>query len=105
MRITIAHNRTKEEIIQTIDRSFDDFSRGNTGIPVQLAMKQKSWQGSVLNFELTAKMGIMSTPIKGTIEVTDHDVIIDADLGMLNRFVSDETAAKMFGNRFKGLLN
>jgi hypothetical protein len=24
---------------------------------------------------------------------------------MLNRFVSDETAAEMFGKRFKGLLN
>ncbi len=80
-------------------------SRPNAGIPVQLAVKEKNWQGSVLNFELSAKMAMLSTPIKGTVEVTDTDVIINADLGMLNRFVSDETAAEMFGKRFKGLLN
>jgi hypothetical protein len=105
MKITIAHNRSKAEVIQTIDRSFDEMSRPNAGIPVQLAVKSKSWQGSVLNFELSAKMAMLSTPITGTVEVTDTDVIINADLGMLNRFVSDETAAEMFGKRFKGLLN
>ena len=105
MKITIAHNRTKTEVMQTIDRSFDEMSKPNAGIPVQLAVKSKNWQGSVLNFELSAKMAMLSTPIKGTVEVTDTDVIINADLGMLNRFVSDETAAEMFGKRFKGLLN
>ena len=70
-----------------------------------LSVKSKSWQGAVLNFELSAKMAMLSTPITGTVEVTDTDVIINADLGMLNRFVSDETAAEMFGKRFKGLLN
>jgi hypothetical protein len=105
MKITIAHNRTKTEVIQTIDRSFDEMSKPNAGIPVQLSVKSKTWQGSVLNFELSAKMAMLSTPIKGTVEVTDTDVIINADLGMLNRFVSDETAAELFGKRFKGLLN
>ena len=105
MKITIAHNRSKVEVIQTIDRSFDEMSRPNAGIPVQLAVKSKNWQGAVLNFELSAKMAMLSTPITGTVEVTDTDVIINADLGMLNRFVSDETAAEMFGKRFKGLLN
>jgi hypothetical protein len=46
----------------------------------------------------------MSTPIKGTIEVTDHDLIIDADLGMFNRFVDEKTAQKAIGSRLKGLL-
>ena len=55
-------------------------------------------------FALTAKMGIMSTPIKGTVEVTDRDVIVDADLGMLSRFVNEKTAQQLLGNRMKGLL-
>jgi Putative polyhydroxyalkanoic acid system protein (PHA_gran_rgn) len=105
MKITIAHNRTKAEVMQTIERSFDEMARANAGIPVQFAVKEKNWQGSVLNFELSAKMAMLSTPIKGTVEVTDTDVIVNADLGVLNRFVSDETAAEMFGKRFKGLLN
>jgi hypothetical protein len=105
MKITVAHKRTKAEIMQNIERSFDDLARPNAGLPVQLTVKSKSWQGSVLTFELAAKMAMVSTPIKGTVEVTDTDVIIEADLGMLGRFVSDETAAQLFGQRFKGLLN
>jgi hypothetical protein len=46
----------------------------------------------------------MSTPIKGTVEVTDRDIIIDADLGMFNRFVDEKTAQRAIGDRLKGLL-
>jgi hypothetical protein len=54
---------------------------------------------------LKAKMGFVSTPIKGTVEVTDHDVTIDADLGMLGRFISEEKAKDLLGARVKRLLN
>src|SRR6201987_1569274 len=104
MKITIAHNRTKAEVIQTIDKSFDEMSRPNAGIPVQLAVKSKNWQGSVLNFELSAKMAMLSTPITGTVEVTDTDVIINADLGMFNRFVSEENPAAISRNQFRNPL-
>ena len=57
-----------------------------------------------MTFALTAKMGIISTPIKGTVEVTDRDIIIDADLGMFNRFVNEKTAQQAIGDRLKGLL-
>jgi hypothetical protein len=50
-------------------------------------------------------MGGLSTPIKGTVEVTDHEVIVDADLGMLSRFVSEDAAQQLIGKRMKGLLN
>lgn len=58
-----------------------------------------------MSFLLTAKMGIMSTPIKGTVDVTDKDLTIDVDLGMFNRFVDEKSAQQMIGNRIKGLLN
>jgi hypothetical protein len=51
-----------------------------------------------MTFALTAKMGFMSTPIKGTVEVTDSDVIVDADLGMLGRFVNEKTAQQFLGS-------
>jgi hypothetical protein len=105
MRITIAHTRTKAEIIQAIDRSFNDAFQGAAGLPVQIAVDQKSWAGSILTFALKAKMGFVSTPIKGTVEVTDHDVIVDADLGMLNRFVSEDKIKDLLGSRVKKLLN
>ena len=73
MRITIAHTRTKAEIIQAIDRSFADaFKNPPAGLPVQISVEQQSWAGSILTFALKAKMGFVSTPIKGTVEVTDR---------------------------------
>jgi len=103
MRITVSHNRSKEEIVQTIDRSFDDLFRG-TGLPVRLAQQQKSWQGSTLTFSLTAKMGLLSTPIKGTVEVTDHDLTIDADLGILERMIPAKKAQEIVASQVRGLL-
>ena len=71
---------------------------------MRLAVEQKDWQGSTLTFSLNANLGFLSSPIKGTIEVTEKEVIIDADLGILGRFVSEKTAQEMIGSRIKGLL-
>ena len=104
MRITVSHNRSKEEIIQTVDRSFNQLFQDAGALPVKLLVEQRSWQGSTMSFALNAKMGIISTPIKGTVEVTDHDVIVNVDLGLLNRFVDEKSAQQMIGSRLKGLL-
>lgn len=105
MRITVSHNSSKAEMMKHVDRSFDEMSKGDPGLPVRLVMKEKSWQGSTLTFAFSAKMGIISTPIKGTVEVTDHDITVDADLGMLNRLVPEKTAREMFTSKIKGFLN
>jgi hypothetical protein len=104
MRITISHNRSKAEIIESVDRSFNEMVQGVEGLPVRLAVQQKSWQGPILSFSLTAKLGLLNTPIKGTVEVTDQDLTLDADLGVLNRLVSENTAREVIGNRIRGLL-
>lgn len=105
MRVTIAHNRSKEEVIQSIDRGFNQLFQEAAALPVKLVVEQRTWQGSTMSFLLTAKMGIISTPIKGTVAVTDQELTIDVDLGMFNRFVDEKSAQQMIGNRIKGLLN
>jgi Putative polyhydroxyalkanoic acid system protein (PHA_gran_rgn) len=104
MKVTISHNRTKAEVIESVDRSFNEMFQGISGIPVRLTVTQRTWQGSILTFALTASMGFMSTPIKGTVEVTDHDLTVDADLGLLNKLVSEKSVKDVIGNRIKGLL-
>lgn len=103
MRITVSHNRRKEEVMQSVDRSFNDLFQG-VGDPVKLGEERRSWQGNILTFSLTAKMGWISTPIKGTIEVTDRDITIDADLGLLERLIPAKRASEVIGNRVRGLL-
>jgi len=103
MRVTVSHNRSKEEVVRTVDRSFDDLFQG-VGLPVRLTQQHKSWQGATLTFSLTAKMGMLSTPIKGTVEVTDSDLTIDADLGILERMIPAKKAQEVITNQVRGLL-
>ncbi|HEY0704972.1 MAG TPA: hypothetical protein VGD60_19570 [Candidatus Acidoferrales bacterium] len=104
MKVTLEHHRTKKEIMDAVDKSFQDMFQAE-GLPVKITVKEKSWKGSVLTFALSAKMGLLSTPIKGTVEVTDQQILIDADLGLLSKFIPEKTAQEMLGTRIKGLLN
>ena len=104
MRISVSHNRTKEEAVQTVDGTFNDLFKEAGALPVKLTVEHRSWQGSTMTFALNAKMGIMSTSIKGTVEVTDRDIIVDADLGILGKFVNEKTAQQLLGSRIKGIL-
>jgi hypothetical protein len=104
MRITISHDRPKAEIVEAVDRSFGDLFKTAAQLPVKITVQERTWQGSTLNFALTAKWGLLSTPVKGTVEVTDQDITVDADLGLLNRFISENTARSVLTDRVKGLL-
>ena len=90
--------------MRSVDRSFDDLFRGISTIPVQFVGEKRSWEGSVLTFSLAAKMGFLSTPIRGTIAVTDKDLTVDLDLGLLERIIAPTQAREVLTNRVRGLL-
>ena len=104
MRVTVSHNRRKEEIVQSVDRSFDDLFKGFGTVPIQIANESRKWTGSRMDFTFDAKVGIVSTPIKGFVNVTDRDVTIDADLGWLERLFPAKQTQAALEQRVKGLL-
>lgn len=104
MKITVSHERPVEEVKQAIDRSFDDVFKAAVNMPIELLQEQRSWQGNTLAFSLVAKMGFMSSPIKGTIAVTAQDLTIDVDLGMLEHLLPTEKVRDAVSNKVKGLL-
>lgn len=104
MRVTISHNKPKEEIRRSIDRSFDDFFKGPGFIPLQIVNQHRSWQGNTMTFSFDAKAGILSTPIKGFVEVTDKDVTVDADLGLLEKLLPTKQARQAIEGKVRGLL-
>lgn len=104
MRVTVSHDRPVGEVKQAVDRSFDDLFKSIVNLPIQLLEEQRSWNADKLAFSLIAKMGPLSTPLKGTIEVTDRDVTIDVDLGLLERLIPAEQRREALGHRLKGLL-
>ena len=104
MRVTVSHTKSKQEVIQAVDRSFDDIFRGIGMVPVQFVEERRSWQGSTLTFSISAKAGILSTPIKGSIEVTDQDLTIDVDLGLLESLLPQAKTRDAITSGIRGLL-
>ncbi|HTU46834.1 MAG TPA: hypothetical protein VMF91_17335 [Bryobacteraceae bacterium] len=90
--------------MRSVDRSFGDLFRGVGLIPIQFIEEKRSWRDSTLTFSLSAKMGLLSTRIKGTVEVTDRDVTIDADLGLLERLIPTDKTRQAITSRVRGLL-
>jgi hypothetical protein len=103
VRITVSHNKSKDEVMRAVDDSFTSLFQG-TAIPLRLVEQERSWKESTMHFALTAKMGFLSTPIKGTVEVTDRDITIEADLGVLERMIPADRARELIGSRVRGLL-
>jgi hypothetical protein len=104
MRVTVSHNRRKEEIVRSVDRSFDDLFKGFGTVSIQIVNESRNWTGNRMDFSFNAKVGLMSTPIKGFVDVTDKDVTIDADLGWLEKLFPAKQAQAAFAARVKGLL-
>ena len=102
MRITIMHNKNKEQAVQSVDRAIEEVFRSVAVGPVTIVDQQKTWTGSIMTFSMTAKMGFLANPIRGTVEVTDKDVTIDADLGMLSRL--ENKIRTSLESRVRGLL-
>src|SRR5215472_17997902 len=104
MRVTVSHNRRKEEIMQALERSFNDLFKGLGTVPIQIANESRKWTGSRMDFSFDAKVGIVSAPIKGFVDVTDEDVTVDADLGWLERLIPGKQTQAALEGRVKGLL-
>ena len=104
MRVSVSHNRPKAEIMRSVDRSFDDLFKGFGAVPIQIVNEWRKWTGSRMDFSFNAKMGLVSTPIKGFIDVTDREVTVDADLGWLEKLFPAQQAKAALEGRVKGLL-
>jgi len=104
MRVSVSHNGRKEEIIRSVERAFDDLFEGFGTVPIQIVNESRRWTGSRMEFSLSAKVGIVKTPIKGFVDVTDKVVTIDADLGWLEKLFPAKQAQAVIEQRVKGLL-
>lgn len=107
MKITVEHGSSKDEVKQALNRSLDDIFANSAPMPVKLIQQQRSWNADILTFSLIAKMGPMgmvSTPITGTVHVTDREVIIDVNLGILERLIPADKARQTVTTHLKGLL-
>jgi hypothetical protein len=104
MRVTIAHQKSKEGAIDAIDRAIEEALKNIKSTPVAITGLQRSWEGCVLTFAFTAKAGPMKSPITGMVEVGDAWVIITADPGAFVHFMPEDKAQEAIKTKMRELL-
>jgi Putative polyhydroxyalkanoic acid system protein (PHA_gran_rgn) len=104
MRLTIKHNKPLEQVKTAVDHSMGQvFNSLGSGI-VEFTDNHRQWHGDTMAFSMTARMGFIKTPIKGTIAVTASDITVDVDLGMLEKLLPQETVRAGIEGQVRGLL-
>ena len=105
MRVTIAHKKGKTEATRIVNESTEELLRGMATGPVLITEMQRNWTGDVMDFSFKARMGFLSVPIAGRIEVRDTEVTIEADLpGFLTKLLPEEKIRAGIESKAKGLL-
>src|SRR5579871_2438752 len=102
MRVIIPHNRPKQEMKDSVERSIDTLFAGFG--PIEVVQQRKQWSGDTLAFSLNAKVGLLQTPIVGSALVTDQQLTLDVDLGLLGKLIPEDSAKAQIERRVKGLL-
>ena len=106
MYITIAHKKTVAQAMHVADRSIDQlFKSSLLNTPIQIVEQRKKWAGQVMEFGLTAKLGLLKYPIHGTVEVTDSQFAIDVELGLFGKFLPEGKARESIETGVRGLLS
>ena len=104
MRVTISHNKPKQQVKDAVDHSMSQIFGGFGSGVIEFTEHHRQWQGDTLAFSLTAKMGFIKSPLKGTVVVTDTDVTVDVDLGLLEKLIPQDTVRNEIQGRIRGLL-
>lgn len=104
MRVTISHNKPVQQVKDAVDHSMNQVFGGFGGGMIEFTEDQRQWNGNTMTFALTAKMGFIKSPIKGTVEVQERDLIIDVDLGLLEKLIPPEAVRTGIESRVRGLL-
>ncbi|HET8549541.1 MAG TPA: polyhydroxyalkanoic acid system family protein [Bryobacteraceae bacterium] len=105
MRVTVSHNKTRQEAMKAVDDATADLLRALATGPVQIVDQKKNWQGNVMHFTVKGRMAVFSATVVGTIEVTDKEIIIEADLpALLTKVLPEEKIRAGIETKVKGLL-
>ncbi len=106
MRVTVSHNKPKQEVIQRVNQAFDDvFKAAIPGGFVQIEDEKRTWVGDQMNFTFNARTPFMPIPVKGFVLVEDRQVTIDVDLPpFVSNFIPEQKMAQGIESKIKGLL-
>jgi hypothetical protein len=105
MRIIIPNTKSVDEAKRIVERSTEDLFRSAAGGIIQITDVKKTWTGNTMAFVFTASVAFFTTPIEGTVAVTEKDVTIDVVLPeAFRKFLSEDKLKTGIEGRVRGLL-
>ncbi|HEX4135694.1 MAG TPA: hypothetical protein VHY84_13855 [Bryobacteraceae bacterium] len=105
MKVVVPHHVTVDQAIQIVDRSADNLFEGAAGGSVELLDRKRSWNGPIMDFSLTARLGFISLPISGTAVVDDVNVTIDCELpALVKTFIGEDKVRAGIERKVRGML-
>ena len=105
MKVIVPHRTTVERAILIIDRSADDLFAGAAGGAVELADRRKDWNGPLMDFSLTARVGFISLLISGNVVIDEINVTVHCELpALVKTFVGEEKIRAGVERKVRGML-
>ena len=105
MKVIVPHLTTVEKAILIVDKSADDLFAGATGGAVELADRRKDWNGPLMDFSLTARVGFISLPISGNVVIDEVNVTVHCELpALVKTFVGEEEIRASVERKVRGML-
>ena len=103
MKVSVPHNTTVEEAIVIIDRSVTEIFE--VGGSVELIERLRRWEGPLMDFALTARIGFISLPIEGQVMIDEVAVTIQCELPQMARtFLGEEKIRAGVEQKVRGIL-
>jgi hypothetical protein len=105
MRIIIPNKKSVEETKRIVERSTEDLFRSAAGGIIQISGVEKSWSGDTMTFVFKAGVAFLTTPIQGTVAVSEKEVVIDVAIPEAFRhFIAEDKLKSGIETRVRGLL-
>ncbi len=90
MKVSVPHTRPRLEVVQILDQPLGTLFAGAVG-GLQIADERRSWSESTMTFSFVGRIGFISIPLAGVMEVQETLVIVEVELPpMVNMFVGEE---------------
>jgi hypothetical protein len=105
MRIVVAHRSTENAAIQKLDQASDKLLAMEIK-NIQIVDQKKAWNGPVLSFSFTGKMGFISLPLSGTATVDETNVTLEFELpSLLKNLLGEEKVRATVEQNIRALVS
>jgi hypothetical protein len=104
MRIHRTHNLGQAAAVERIDGFLDQLMARPMPAGVKVKEATKEWQGGRMSFSAKFAKGILGATVKGTVDVTDQEVVMESQVpALIKTFVGEEKIARVINEQFDEL--